>query len=690
MATEHNNHDIMNKKARGQFWNPWGTGGCLWRSILFLLGLILLCFLFALLLRGCDKNVPLNPFSNDERSDNRNGDNPFEHPIDSLDNPYRDIPPELKDSVFVDDWIDSIPDVKELPSPKDNYIPPVDSTEVIINPEDSTSYIVGDQLIVFFNSKDLKQDMADFARQFKQAYPGNGYQISYYNPVAGTMLLTVPQTDLLKVADELPSRITGIDFAVTTNTILNETAQPSDPGFKTKAYDDYFNLIQAYDAWDITRGSKDVKVAIVDSYFDLSNPEIGERYTDRVHIPSKTNHVMPPNRQPRSENELTSFSHGSHVAGIAIGAQNNSLGTSGIAPECSWIPVALGDQLTSFNILEGILYAIYHGADVVNISIGRNLPPYVKDIPLDDQVRISSESDKRGEALWEYIIKTANDHNCVLVTAAGNNSVLMGLDPMKRSDNLVKVEAVDGKGQMASFSNFGMVPESGLSYSTVAAPGVNIWSTTPKVCATISRLIGKKADPSTGFQEMDGTSMASPMVAGAVALLKSKNKNLTTREAIDILVKTAKQTDKKHRIGPTIQLRDALNATTTGERLNFDDLMKNHNLLLGRWRSTNQMFIESNGKKVDDIWTYFTFNDTNSGTIEMQSIKTGKVYSAPLRVSWGPNTINITQLRDAVAPDGQVVSKDDFSCHPNKDRLLETACMRNGVTRYNFMLEKVK
>lgn len=310
MATENNNHDIMKKKSSGPFWNPWGAGGCLWRTVLFLLGLLLLCFLFALLLRGCDKDVPLNPFNNDERSDNRRDDkfpyDPFEEPIDSIDNPYRDIPQELKDSVFVDDWNDSIPGVKELPSPKDNYIPPVDSTEVIINPDDSTSYIVGDQLIVFFNSKNLKQDMADFARRFKQAYPGNGYQISYYNPAAGTMLLTVPQSNLVKVADELPSKISGIDFVVTTNTILNETAKPADPGFKTKAYDDYFNLIQAYDAWDITRGSKDVKVAIVDSYFDLSNPEIGERYTDRVHIPSKTNHVMPPNRRPRSEKELTS------------------------------------------------------------------------------------------------------------------------------------------------------------------------------------------------------------------------------------------------------------------------------------------------------------------------------------------------------------------------------------------------
>lgn len=680
MNSENVDKDKFTVTSRPPFWKPWGAGGCLWRTLLFLLGMILICLILAFLLRGCDSGteiMPENPF------------NPFlPVKLDSIsqkEDPYRDY----RDTTLVKDWNDSIPDVEELPSPEKNYIPPVDSSRIVTNPEDSLSKIICDQLIVFFNSKDLKQDMATFAKRFKEVYPDNGYEILYYNPTAGTMLLGVPEEKLQEVADELPNKISGIDFKVTTNEILAEGSKPSDPGFGEANYDEYFKLIQAYEAWDITRGSKDVKVAIIDSYFDLTNPEIGERYVDRIHIPSKTQNVLPPAKAPSSD-DITFYCHGSHVAGIAIGAQNNKMGCSGIAPECSWIPISLGNQLTTFNIMEGILYAVYHGADVVNFSIGRNLPPEAKDIPLGDQINYAITEDKRGEELWKYIIKTANDHNCVLCTSAGNNSVLMGLDPKNRNENIIKVEAVDGKGQKANFSNFGEAPEADLHYSTVAAPGVKIWSVTEKRCAPFWKNSGIKVSPD-GFQEMDGTSMASPVVAGAVALLKSKNKDLTSEQVIKILTMTAKQTDTKHRIGPTIQIKDALDATG-GELMNFDDLMKDHSLLIGKWKSTheiNLVDVATKAKK-DEMWMYFIFTSETSGYLEYHTIQSKRIYKANLRVNWGKTSINITQLADAVSSDGDTVNKDDFVCRPNKDRLMEASCQLNGKERYQFMLEKVK
>lgn len=670
-----NNSSAMN--SRPPFWQPWGAGGCLWRTLLFLLGIVLICCLFALLLRGCDSNPvfnhPFNPFAS-----NPGGG--------SKEDPYR----ELRDTTIVDDWNDSIPGVKELPAPKDNYIPPVDSSRIVIHPEDSLSEIVGDQLIVFFNSKDLKQEMAAFAKKFKEVYPASGYEILYYNPTAGTMLLGVPAERLLEVADELPNKIPGIEFRVATNDVLNEGAKPADSGFTAAGYDEYFKLIQAYEAWDITRGSKDVKVAIIDSYFDLTNPEIGERYVDRIHIPSKTVNVLPPAQNP-TKDDITTYCHGSHVAGIAIGAQNNKLGCSGIAPECTWIPISLGDQLTNFNIMEGILYAVYHGADVVNFSIGRYIPREASNIPLGDQINYALTEDKRGEELWKFIIKTANDHHCVLCTSAGNSTVLMGLDPKNRNEGIIKVEAVDGKGKMAPFSNFGEAPEANLHYSTVAAPGVKIWSVSEKRCAPFWKAKGVKVAPNEGFQEMDGTSMAAPIVTGAVALLKSKNKNLTTEQVIKILKMTARQTDKEHRIGPTIQIRDALDATG-GELLNFDDLMSNHELLVGKWRSTHELSITDSKtkEKWDDMWTYFNFTSSTEGVLEIRAIHTKKVYKAPLRVKWLKDRIVINQLSDAVSSDGDLIYKDEYVCRPNKERLLEASVQKNGKERFNFKLEKVK
>lgn len=671
------NQDISNKEKvlHTPFWKPWGAGGCLWRTLLFLLGMCIICLLLAMLLRGFKRpsmDKPFNPFNNDSMA------------VD----PYKDLPPELRDTTFVDDWNDSIPGINDLPAPYDNYIPPVDSTQIITNPEDSVSQIIGNQLIVFFNSKDVKEDMASFSQQFKQNYPSNTYKVIYYNPTAGTMLLGVPQNELLKIANELPQKIKGIDFLVTANSVLNGAAKPSDPDFGVQKYSDYFNLIQAYDAWDITRGSKDVKVAIIDSYFDLSNPEIGERYSDRINITTKRVNVLPPAKSP-SKGDISNYCHGSHVAGLAIGAQNNKLGCSGIAPECSWIPVALGsDPWSMLQIMEGVLYAIYHGADVINMSIG-GIAKEAARLPLGDQIRFSEMAGKRAEAVWDYIVKTAIDHNCIICKAAGNETVLMGMDFMNRSKQVVNVEAVDNQGQKANFSNFGIIKEADVHYSTVAAPGVQLWSVSDKRCAPLWNKLGIKASAKDGFQEMDGTSMAAPIVTGAVALLKSKKKDLTAEQVIKILTMTGKQTDKKERIGPTIQLKDALNATG-GDLANFDDLMKDHNLLIGKWRSTYELMIsDAQDIKIDDMWTYFIFTSTTSGRIEHHTIEKERIYTAMLNVKWEKSRIIITQQGEAVDSSGNKLIEDNFICTPDKDRLLKAMCHRNGKKIFEFQLEKV-
>lgn len=666
------NQDDKVKAPHIPFWKPWGIGGCLWRTLLFLLGMCVICLLLAMLLRGCERLSINNLLNNDSTE------------ID----PYKDLPPELRDSSFVDDWNESIPGVEELPAPDDNYIPPIDSTRIITNPEDSVSQIIGDQLIVFFNSKDVKQDMASFSQQFKQNYPNNAYKVIYYNLTAGTMLLRVPQNELLKVADELPQKITGIDFLVTTNGVLNGAAKPSDPDFNVQKYSDYFSLIQAYDAWDITRGSKDIKVAIIDSYFDLSNPEIGERYSDRINITTKRVNVLPPAKSP-TLNDIGNYCHGSHVAGIAIGAQNNELGCSGIAPECSWIPVALGsDPWNMLQIMEGVLYAIYHGADVINMSIG-GIPEKAAKLPLGDQIKVSMMTGKRAEAVWDYIVKTASDHNCIICKAAGNETALMGMDFMNRSKQIVNVEAVDNEGQKADFSNFGIIKEADIHYSTVAAPGVQSWSVSDKKCAPLWRRLGIKVSAKDGFQEMDGTSMAAPVVTGAVALLKSKKKDLTAEQVIKILTMTGKQTDMRNRIGPTIQLKDALNATG-GDLANFDDLMKDHNLLIGKWRSTHELMIsDAQDVKIDDMWTYFIFTSATSGRIEHHTINMERVYTAQLNVEWEKDRMIITQQGKAIDGSGNQLVKDDFICTPDKDRLLKATCRGSSKKTFDFQLEKV-
>lgn len=560
--------------------SPWDSKGFWWKMLLLMLGILLIVCFFGLLLGGDNANNIADNGNNNDNYDggNHSNDNNNDGGVNTVDDIYFDTDPYegVRDSSAVDDWRDNIPNVPELPDPQENVIQPFDSTDVGVNPDDPSQFIIQGQLVVLFNSQDINKDMSDFAARFKRLYPGDGYEVAYYNPNAGTMLLAVPQSNLSQVMNELPQKITGIDFVVTTNEVINETSRPSDNGFAEASYDEYFRLIQAYDAWDVTKGSPDVKVAIVDSYFDLTHPEIGSRYADCINIITGTKDVLPPRRKPNSIDEIGAYCHGTHVAGIAIGGQDNGVGCSGIAPQCSWIPISVGCPTTSFAVLEGILYAIYHGADVINLSMGAAFPDDVLNAPLEEQIEYVNTSRKQGEKLWQYVYKIASDHKCVLCKAAGNDNILMGMDVGNRNGNFINVEAVDGKGIKANFSNFGVVPEVGMRLSVVAAPGVGIWSSTDPRCARFWEAvmedypqIGKIVSGREALEEMDGTSMATPFVSGTVALLKSKNKNLSTEDIIRILVTTALQTDTdtKHRIGPTIQIKDALDAVSANRNM---------------------------------------------------------------------------------------------------------------------------
>lgn len=677
------------------FWRPWGVGGCLWRSLVFLLGILLISLLFGAVNRCArDTDNIFPPIGGDDGrigADSTEirrpwGDDPEKNPW------LRDLPEELRDTTAVREWNDTIGGVDELPPPDRNFIPPVDSSRIITDPRDSTARIIGDQLIVLFNSTDLASDMAEFARRFKKLYPSPSHRVVYYQPAIGTMMLVVPDSEREQVADRLCREITDIDFIVTNNEVigLGAAAAPSDPDFRKPSYDEYFKLIQAYDAWDVTRGDSSVVVAVVDSYFDLSNPEIGTRVVKPFSVPSKTRYVLPPARDPRNMDELLTFSHGSHVAGMAIGAQENGIGVSGIAPGALWMPVSLGSQLTTFNLIEGILYAINNGADVVNVSVGRSFPEEVSEIPLADQVAIIEEADPRGEALWNYISKVAEKHNCTIVRAAGNENIIMGLDPKNRAKGVIKVEAVDGKGIATDFTNFGKVPEASLDYSTVAAPGKDVWSVAPRHVLPYWAKMGYEVDTENGLMEMQGTSMASPVVAGAVALLKSKNPSLTNEEIERVLVATARPTDTEHRIGPTIQLRDALDAVG-GETMDFDKVMADHNELVGVWKSTYTLKLTSadTNEHLDDMWTYFTFPDPDNGTLRYETLRTKRIYTAPVDVQWGTKTITFRQLRDASDGNGNTINADEFVCRPDVDRTLIVSCRRNGVERFTFKLQKI-
>ena len=617
------------------FWQPWGCMGCLWRVIVFFVGLVLLLWLISTMFRGCARR--LNPYT------------PPQELIDSLDN--RRV-----------EWGKPIEGVGELPPPENNRIPPVDPDDLVTDPVDSIGRVVKDQLVAFFNSKQLDADMTSFARQFKKAYPSADYSIIYYNNEAGTMLLQVPEERLAELMNEIPTKVTGIDYILTTNYILNYQMEPTDPGFKKSDFRQYFEWIQAFEAWDITTGDPEVKVAIVDSYFCLDHPEINNRWVDPINIVQGNRNVFP------SNNDF----HGTHVTGIAVGAMNNNGGVAGIAPNCTWIPISVGDLMSVLNIIEGILYGTYHGADVVNISLGKVFPEDIDKMPIENQVRIARESYKQLEQVWDYVYKVATDRRCVIVTAAGNEKIIMALDPGNRDKDIVKVEALANPNKRASFTNFGKVPNSSVEYSTVSAPGVDILSSVSN----------------NSYTTYNGTSMASPIVAGAVALMKSIDKSLSAAEIIRILKETGKPLPEQECVGPMIQIKDALEMVKKN-MLSYEDVLKDPTKLIGQWEATKSLYLKKpDGEVLDKLYLTMTFDTVKSGVLEMKATESQRLYRADLKVSMG-QTIEITQPKDAVSSDGDKITKDDFICKPDKDGLLLVEVMRNGQKRFDFNMRKV-
>ncbi|MED3646114.1 S8 family peptidase [Halalkalibacterium halodurans] len=182
--------------------------------------------------------------------------------------------------------------------------------------------------------------------------------------------------------------------------------------------------------------------------------------------------------------------HGTHVAGT-IAAQENDEASTGIAPNVELYAVKVLNGLGAgsiASITNGIDWAISNDMDIINMSLGTNTD---------------------SEAL-QRAVERAHDHGILIIAAAGNSGEAdeqHTIDYPARYDSVVAVGAVDGNNDRASFSSYGEQLE-------IMAPGVEIHSTF---------LFNR-------YERLSGTSMASPHVTGAAALIKSNNPELTNEQ----------------------------------------------------------------------------------------------------------------------------------------------------------------
>lgn len=229
-------------------------------------------------------------------------------------------------------------------------------------------------------------------------------------------------------------------------------------------------------------GSADVHVAVLDTGVDYDHPDL----KDRV--------ILGPDYIDRDNDPKDRHGHGTHVAGIIAASLNNNEGVAGVAPNVKIMAIrVLGEDGSGslFNIAKGIAYAANNGSKVINLSLGS--PP----------------GGLVMRTLANFMASYAESKGALIVAAAGNEGGEIGYPAA--ASKFLAVGATNETNILASFSNRG--PE-----LDVVAPGVNIFSTFPTYEVSSNRL-----GLSKNYASLNGTSMATPVVAAQAALLLSRN-----------------------------------------------------------------------------------------------------------------------------------------------------------------------
>lgn len=591
-----------------------------------------------------------------------------------------------------------------FPPDDENVIVPIDSTDIGYR-RDSVA-IATDRLNIILYQENPETFNA-FADKFKQLYPDSKYKISYYDLQTYRITIQVPPEEREEIKRKLPGQMPEFDFCVYDETLFGASGRMTDPGFDDTRKSWYFDAVRVSGAWDVTAGDPDIIVAVADNGFDLSHPELAGKIVKPYNVFSKDSRVYPV--------AGTGGMHGTHVAATAVGNSNNGSGVCGIAPGCRLMPVQLAQPdgimpLTA--VIDGILYAVNQGADVVNASVGIDAEAFQRLSP-GEQLNFIRSNGLGEEEVWKKIHEIAAKKHCVIVWAAGNENVIAGIDPSKRYPNGIKVSAVGRDLEKAGFSNYGNYADYPVKYSTLSAPGVAIYNAVPE---------GR-------YAMLDGTSMAAPIVAGAVALLKSVDRSLTAEQAIDILTRTGLPAADSP-IGPVIQLDRALQAASgknplppdseknrngvdcdsiarrIGElkkeierlrklcpecpeelqdTLKMSDVLRQPTALNGLWKSTTEL---CNDVSEEPIELYMKFENGSGQLIIVES--GNDRYTAPLEVKVADNQVRIRQLAEAENAAGERYNPYSYVCSADKNDNLDCEAYLGGFLQVKFNLIKVK
>ncbi len=373
----------------------------------------------------------------------------------------------------------------------------------------------------------VKTKLAEYGITLTKAFPG--LLNDSYSELDDYYVIDIPENHDDKVENVIEKLFdTGlVDWVERNEVVKLSPLEKVDPGSKTKDANKKFGLNDpaldkqwAFEKMNMAeyyqmlkkKGIKPKKravIAILDTGVDAKHEDLKDNFisTDKKYNTDKVG-------------------HGTHCAGIAGAVSNNKIGIASIVPASRFVRVTsikvLGDNGSGSqkSVIEGIIRAADEGADVLSMSLG-------------------GYSNDESQKAYNEAIKYATKSGAIVVVAAGNDNSNAAEYMPAGAKGVITVSAVDKNLKKAEFSNYVNDIKMGI-----AAPGVSIYSTLP----------GNK------YEYLNGTSMATPYVAGLLGMMKSLKPKLKAEEAYGIVKSAGIKTNDVKATGLFIQPAGTLSA----------------------------------------------------------------------------------------------------------------------------------